>query len=59
MGVIRESKKLKDTKIWIGEGYSKTVLETQKKLTTFLKEARSKGYQARIIFDRLVINNET
>lgn len=38
--VIREAKK-QDTNIWIAEDYSKIALETQKKLTPFLKDARN------------------
>lgn len=50
--VLRNTKLLKGSNIWIDEDYSK-----RRELLTYLKEAKTKGHEAYSRNNKLIINN--
>lgn len=56
--ILRKSKALKGTNVWIEKDYSKKVQEERKALIPQLKEARQKGYMAYLKHNVLVVNKE-
>lgn len=55
--ILRNSKGLKGSKIWLDEDYTKEVQEERKILIPQLKEAREKGNKAQLKYNKLIINN--
>lgn len=58
MEILRETKRLKGSEIWIDEDYPKDILEERKLLIPKLKEARNKGHRAQLRYNKLIINGE-
>lgn len=56
--ILKQTKTLRGTDIWIEEDYTKEVQEERKLLIPHLKEARQKGYNARLRYNKLIINKE-
>lgn len=56
--VLKEKKKLQGSQIFIGEDYTARVREVRKKLTPYLKKAKSEGKRATMVFDHLVIEGK-
>jgi hypothetical protein len=57
--ILKNTRKLKNTNIWIDEDYPKEIQEVRRRLIPEMKEARSKGYRAQIRYDKLILNKET
>ncbi|XP_072144351.1 uncharacterized protein [Dermacentor andersoni] len=55
--ILSNCTKLKDTEISISEDYSKRVVEIRKKLWDSCAEERKEGRRAKLVFDKLKINN--
>lgn len=56
--ILRKSKDLKGTNIWLEDDYTKEVLAERKWLIPQMKEARNKGYKAYLKYNKLVVNDE-
>ena len=56
--IMRAKGKLKGTKIFIGDDYSKRVRDVRKRLAPHLKTARSQGKKVNMVFDHLVIDGK-
>ena len=56
--VLKLKQKLKNTKIFVGEDFSKSVREIRRKLSPFLKKAKQDGARCRMVFDHLMINGK-
>lgn len=56
--ILKNSKALKGTNIWIDEDYTKETQQERQQLITPLKEARRKGHRAYLRHNKLVVNDE-
>lgn len=56
--ILKQSKELKGTDVWVEEDYTKESQETRKKLISHLKEARRRGHRAQLRHDKLVIDSK-
>ena len=56
--IMRKTNNLKGTKIWVEEDYTKEIQRERKELIPHLKEAREKGYSAKLRYNKLIVNNE-
>eukprot|EP00745_Piridium_sociabile_P003051 TRINITY_DN11851_c0_g1_i1.p1 TRINITY_DN11851_c0_g1~~TRINITY_DN11851_c0_g1_i1.p1 ORF type:complete len:329 (+),score=56.83 TRINITY_DN11851_c0_g1_i1:188-1174(+) len=54
--ILKAKRKLKGSRIFIGEDFSRRVRDIRKKLNPFLKKARSESKRATMIFDHLLID---
>ena len=57
MEILRSTKALRGSKIWIEEEYTKRTQNERKRLIPFLKQARQGGDKAILKFNKLIINN--
>lgn len=56
--ILSQAKALKGTNIWIEEDFTKEVQMERKELMPHLKEARQKGYTAKLKFNKPIINGK-
>ena len=56
--VMRAKGKLKGTKIFIGEDFSRRVRDVRKRLAPHLKTLKSQGKRATMVFDHLVVDGK-
>ncbi|VEN42895.1 unnamed protein product, partial [Callosobruchus maculatus] len=56
--ILKNTRNLKGTNVWIDEDYPKEVREDRRKLIPELKEARNRGYRATLRYNKLVINGD-
>lgn len=56
--ILKQTKALRGTDIWIEEDYPKEILKERKSLIPHLKEARQKGYNVKLRYNKLIVNNE-
>lgn len=54
--ILRNTKALKGSDIWIDEDYPKQVQEERRRLIPHMKEARERGYRARLRYNKLIVN---
>lgn len=54
--ILRNTKVLKGTEIWIDEDYPKEVQEERRRLIPHMKEARERGYRAQLRYNKLIVN---
>lgn len=56
--ILKGAKMLKGTNIWIDEDYARDIQAERRQLLPQLKEARQKGYNAKLRYNKLIVNNE-
>lgn len=57
--IFKHSKTLKGIDIWIEKDCTRDIKQEQKLLVEHLKEARKKGCNAKIRYNKLIVNNKS
>eukprot|EP00745_Piridium_sociabile_P017353 TRINITY_DN26126_c0_g2_i1.p3 TRINITY_DN26126_c0_g2~~TRINITY_DN26126_c0_g2_i1.p3 ORF type:complete len:119 (-),score=7.78 TRINITY_DN26126_c0_g2_i1:479-835(-) len=58
VNILKEKRRLKGSNIFIGEDFSIRVRDIRKRLASRLKDARSHGKRATMIFDHLLVDGK-